>query len=49
MAASELEILQRAEAKAAYDEQRGIVDARFTDLERRKVQGMGMACSRFRL
>ena len=37
-----------AEAKAAYDEQRGVVEARFSDLERRKVQGLGMARSRFR-
>ena len=37
-----------AEAKAAYDEQRGVVDTRFSDLEARKVQGAGMARSRFR-
>ena len=34
--------------KAAYDGQRGHTEVLFTDLERRKVQGLGMATYRFR-
>lgn len=48
LAAARLAGTVEADKKAAYDEQRGVVDVRFEDLDRRKVQGLGMARNRFR-
>lgn len=39
---------QEDTAKVAYDAKRGLVDVLFSDLEKRKVQGVGMARIRFR-